>query len=48
MVASELDSCDQVHVTKLYTGAVGPEGSGADSYVGMMRYNVDQIVEGLK
>ena len=48
MVAGELDGCDQVRVTKLYTGAVGPAGSGADTYIGMMRYNVDQIVEGLK
>ncbi|MBN1815301.1 MAG: zinc ABC transporter substrate-binding protein [Anaerolineae bacterium] len=48
MVAGELEGCDQVQVKKLYTGAVGPAGSGADSYVGMMRYNVDQIVEGLR
>ncbi|MEM4407786.1 MAG: zinc ABC transporter substrate-binding protein [Candidatus Caldarchaeum sp.] len=31
----------------LYTDSVGPLGSGADSYVGMMRYNVEAIVEGL-
>jgi ABC-type Zn uptake system ZnuABC Zn-binding protein ZnuA len=48
MVAGELEGCEQVQVLKLYTGAVGPAGSGEDSYVGMMRYNVDTIVEGLK
>ncbi|MEM1964670.1 MAG: zinc ABC transporter substrate-binding protein [Candidatus Caldarchaeum sp.] len=32
---------------KLYTDSLGPVGSGADSYVGMMRYNVEAIVEGL-
>lgn len=48
MVAAELEGCDQVRVVSLYTGAVGPAGSGADSYVGMMRYNADQIAEGLR
>jgi ABC-type Zn uptake system ZnuABC Zn-binding protein ZnuA len=48
MVAAELAGCDQVQVKKLYTGAVGPAGSGADTYVGMMRHNVEQIVAGLK
>ena len=47
-VAAELDGCDSVRVLKLYTGAVGPAGSGADSYLGMMRYNIDTIVDGLK
>jgi ABC-type Zn uptake system ZnuABC Zn-binding protein ZnuA len=46
-VAAELDGCDDVQVLKLYTGAVGPEGSGADSYIGMFRANVDTIVSGL-
>lgn len=45
--AAELNSCDNVQVLKLYTGAVGPAGSGADSYVGMFRANVDTIVVGL-
>jgi ABC-type Zn uptake system ZnuABC Zn-binding protein ZnuA len=48
MVATELDGCDEVRVYKLYTGAVGPAGSGADSYIGMMHYNVDAIVAGLE
>lgn len=47
-VASELDDCEEVQVLKLYTGALGPAGSGADSYIGMFRANVDRIVEGLK
>lgn len=47
-VASELDGCEEVKVLKLYTGAVGPAGSGADSYTGMFRANVDRIVEGIK
>jgi zinc/manganese transport system substrate-binding protein len=47
-VAAELEDCDQVAVVKLYTGAIGPAGSGADSYLGMFRHNVDAIVAGLK
>ena len=47
-VASELSGCDEVKVLPLYTGAVGPPGSGADSYIGMFRANVDTIVAGLK
>jgi zinc/manganese transport system substrate-binding protein/manganese/iron transport system substrate-binding protein len=47
-VAGELGSCAQVRVLKLYTGALGPAGSGAESYIGMFRYNVDTIVQGLK
>lgn len=47
-VANELDGCEEVIVSKLYTGAVGTPGSGADSYIGMFRANVDRIVEGLK
>lgn len=46
-VAAELDGCETVQVLQLYTGAVGPEGSGADSYIGMFRANVDAIVSGL-
>jgi hypothetical protein len=47
-VSEELAGCDEVAVLQLYTGALGPPGSGADSYVGMLRYNVDTIVEGLR
>ena len=45
-VASELDTCDEVQVLPLYTGALGPEDSGADSYIGMYRSNIDTIVAG--
>lgn len=32
----------------LYSDAMGPEGSGADTYVGMVQSNVNTIVEALK
>ncbi|MBE2223179.1 MAG: zinc ABC transporter substrate-binding protein [Anaerolineae bacterium] len=47
-VAGELENCADVKVVKLYTGAVGLAGSGADSYTSMFRANVDAIVEGLR
>lgn len=47
-VAAELDNCTAVQVLPLYTGAIGPTGSGADSLIGMFRANVDTIVEGLR
>lgn len=46
-VAAELRDCQDVQVIRLYTGAVGAAGSGADSYIGMFRANVDAIVSGL-
>jgi ABC-type Zn uptake system ZnuABC Zn-binding protein ZnuA len=46
--AAELDHCQQVQVVALYTDAIGLAGSGADSYIGMMRANVDALVSGLK
>jgi ABC-type Zn uptake system ZnuABC Zn-binding protein ZnuA len=46
--AGELTNCDEVQVLPLYTGAIGPSGSGADSYIGMFRANVDAVVAGLK
>ena len=33
---------------RLYSGSLGPEGSGADTYLGMVRTNVERIVEALK
>ena len=33
---------------RLYSGSLGPEGSGADTYLGMIRTNVERIVEALK
>lgn len=47
-VAAELDVCDAVQVVPLYTGAIGPTGSGAESYIAMFRANVEAIVAGLK
>jgi hypothetical protein len=32
----------------LYADALGPTGSGADNYVGMIKANVDTIVSALK
>lgn len=43
----ELSGCDEVRLLTLYTDALGPAGSGADSYVGMMRANAATLVEGL-
>jgi len=46
-VAAELKNCERVQVLSLYTESVGPAGSGADSYIGMFRSNVDTIMQGL-
>jgi zinc/manganese transport system substrate-binding protein len=35
-------------VTTLHTESLGPSGSGADTYINMMRYNVQAIVDALK
>jgi ABC-type Zn uptake system ZnuABC Zn-binding protein ZnuA len=45
--AGELSGCAEVQLLPLYTGALGPPGSGADSYIGMFRSNVETIVQGL-
>jgi len=37
----------EVAVLTLYEGSVGPQGSGAETYVDMMRTNIDAIVGGL-
>lgn len=47
-VAAELTDCPTVQILPLYTDALGPAGSGADSYLGMMQANVTTIVNGLK
>jgi ABC-type Zn uptake system ZnuABC Zn-binding protein ZnuA len=47
-VAAELTDCEAVNVVSLYTGSLGPVGSGAGSYIEMFRANVDAIVAGLK
>ncbi len=35
-------------LVQLYSGSLGAEGSGADTYLGMVRTNVERIVEALK
>ncbi len=35
-------------LVRLYSGSLGPEGSGAATYIEMVRTNVDRIVEALK
>jgi zinc/manganese transport system substrate-binding protein len=47
-VSAELSGCEDVRVVKLFTDALGPAGSDADSYTGMMRANVDAIVAALR
>lgn len=46
-VAAELETCEEVQVLSLYTGALGEPGSGAESYVGMMEGNLEVIVGGI-
>ena len=46
-VANELSDCETVQILPLYTGALGEVGSGADSYIMMMRSNIDTLVLGL-
>ncbi len=46
-VASELEDCESVQILSLYTGALGPSGSGVDSYIGMMESNVNSILAGI-
>ncbi len=37
-----------IQTVTLYTGSLGPPGSGADSYIGMMQANVAALVEALQ
>ena len=37
----------EVEVVTLFTGSLGPEGSGAETYVGLMRTNAERIVAAL-
>ncbi len=48
VVAKELNTCDEVQVLSLFTGSLGPAGSDAENYIGMMRSNVDTIVSSLR
>ena len=40
-------SLEDVSVENLYTGALGPAGSGAESYLAMMRHNAETIAAAL-
>ena len=35
-------------LVRLYSGSLGPDGSGAETYLGMQRLNIERIVEALK
>jgi len=47
-LGEELSECETVRVLTLYSDALGPPASGADSYIGMMRANVTTLVEALQ
>ena len=42
------DRVGDVDVVTLYTGSLGPAGSGADTYLGFMRTNANLIVDALR
>lgn len=44
---NELTDCDEVRLVLLYADALGPPGSGAESYIGMMQTNAAALVKGL-
>ena len=48
VVADELNYCESVQVLPLYTGSLGLAGSGSESYLDLMRTNIDTIVAGLQ
>ena len=47
-LAQTIASETGAELVRLYSGSLGPEGSGADTYLGMVRTNVERIVEALK
>ena len=47
-IAQAISNETGAKLVRLYTGSLGPEGSGADTYLGMQRTNVEKIVEALK
>lgn len=47
-LASAVAKESGAELVRLYTGSLGPDGSGAETYIGMIRTNVERIVEGLK
>ena len=46
-IADELTNCAEVQVLRLFTDALGGPDSGAETYLDMMRVNIDIIVAGL-
>ena len=47
-LASAVAKESGAELVRLYSGSLGPDGSGAETYIGMVRINVERIVEGLK
>ena len=47
VAAALADRLDGVSVVSLYSGALGPEGSGAETYLAMMRVNAQTIADAL-
>lgn len=47
-VAGEVEGCDSVTIAPLYVGALGPPGSPAATYAGLMRTNATTILEALR
>ncbi len=47
-VVDELEKCAVVHTLDLYTGALGTVGSEADTYIKMMKKNIETLEYGLR
>ena len=43
-LANEADA----QLVRLYADSLGPEGSGAETYIDMVKYNVQLVVEALR
>jgi ABC-type Zn uptake system ZnuABC Zn-binding protein ZnuA len=43
VVAAELSACEDVKIVPLHTGSLGAVGSGAETYIDMMRANLEAI-----
>lgn len=41
------DFSKRILVGEVYTDAIGPKGSAGDSYISMMKHNVNMFVKGL-
>ena len=47
-IAASIADESGAELVRLYSGSLGEEGSGADTYIGMFRTNVERIVTALK